>query len=548
MRTVRLKHRAIWYRMQGMPTSSPKARRSTANRKEPRSNPVVKAVIFLGADAVSMMVAEQNGEEMRVLDVLSQPVELAHDVFNGGCIARDTMDRCVQIAQGYNELLAEYRLAGPVEVRLLATNILLDVRNMDTLVNRLQINCGLQLEVMDDGEMTRLLYLNTRALLDKREDLAGKRVLVLHVGPGNTRLLLFDKGRITYYASYRMGAHRTGIAIRDAADMAGSESESALIREHIRGIMEQVVYDIEDDLPEPPDALVIFGPDFHVISSPLAQGNDVSEEGLTRLAHDIAATPHAQRMARFKEDYASVCALLPAVSIYLSVVRDLEPRNIMCPAEEFSHAFLRNLMPGRHDDLALEDEVVHFSVMLANHYRVDKAHGQQIRRLTMQLFDQLQELHGLTRHDRLLLKVAAILHEVGSYINPKKHHHHSQYIILNSEIFGLSRADVEVVGLLARYHRHGAPTTAEPTYALLSQTDRLRVQKLAALLRVAEAMERAHSRRIRSFSVRPNGRRLEFLVPDVSDLTLENLALRTKGALFSDIFGQDIILLPAGGS
>lgn len=531
-----------------MPTSSNKIRRNAATRKETRPAPVVKAVIFLGADAVSMMVAEHNGTEVRVLDVLSQPVELAHDVFNGGCIARDTMDRCVQIAQGYNELLAEYRLAGPVAVRLLATNILLDVRNMDTLVNRLQISCGLQLEVMDDGEMTRLLYLNTRALLDKQEELAGKRVVVLHVGPGNTRLLLFDKGRITYYASYRMGAHRTGIAISDAADMAGAESESALIREHIRGIMEQVVYDIEDDLPEPPDALIIFGPDFHVISSPLAQGNCVTEEGLTRLAHDIAATPTAQRMARFKEDYASVCALLPAVLINLAVARDLEPRSIMCPAEEFSHAFLRNLMPGGHADLALEDEVVHFSVLLANHYRVDKAHGQQIRRLTMQLFDQLQELHGLTRHDRLLLKVAAILHEVGSYINPKKHHHHSQYIILNSEIFGLSRADVEVVGLLARYHRHGAPTTAEPTYALLNQTDRLRVQKLAALLRVAEAMERAHSRRIRSFSVRPNGRRLELLVPDVGDLTLENLALRTKGALFSDIFGQDIILLPASGN
>ena len=527
-----------------MPASSPKSRRATTAR----TTPVVKAVIFLGADAVSMMVAEDTGSTVRVLDVLSQPVELAHDVFHGSCITRDTMDRCVQIAQGYNELLAEYRLAGKVEVRLLATNILLDVRNMDTLVNRLQITCGLQLEVMDDGEMTRLLYLNTRATLDRHEELADKRVLVLHVGPGNTRLLLFDKGRITYYASYRMGAHRTGIAIGDAAEMAGTESESALIREHIRGIMEQVVYDIEDDLPEAPDALIIFGPDFHVISSPLAQGEGVSIEGLTQLAHDIAATPPAQRQARYKEDYASVCALLPTVVIYLSVARDMEPRSIMCPAEEFSHAFLRNLMPGRHDDLALEDEVVHFSVLLANHYRVDKAHGQQIRRLTMQLFDQLKELHGLTRHDRLLLKVAAILHEVGSYINPKKHHHHSQYIILNSEIFGLSRADVEVVGLLARYHRHGAPTIEEPTYALLNQADRLRVQKLAALLRVAEAMERAHSRRIRSFSVRQNGRRLELLVPDVADLTLENLALRTKGALFSDIFGQDIILLPASKS
>ena len=546
MRTEGLKHREAWYRIPTMPTSTQKPRRSTT-RKEPRPSYGVKAVIFLGADAVSMMVAEQTAQGTRVLDVLSQPVELAYDVFTASCISRDTIDRCVQITQGYNELLAEYRLAGKVEVRLLATNILLDVRNMDTLVNRMQITCGLQLEVMDDGEMTRLLYLNTRNLIDNHSELAEKRVLVLHVGPGNTRLLLFDKGRISYYASYRMGAHRTGIAIGDAAEMAGTESESALIREHIRGIMEQVNYDIEDDLPEPPDALVIYGPDFHVISSPLAQGDQVSIDSLTRLAHEISATPPSQRPARYKEDYASVCALLPAALIYLAVARDFEPRSIMFPAEEFSHAFLRNLMPGRHDDLALEEEVVHFSVLLANHYRVDKAHGQQIRRLTMTLFDQLQDLHGLTRHDRLLLKVAAILHEVGSYINPKKHHQHSQYIILNSEIFGLSRADVEVVGLLARYHRHGAPTIAEPTYALLNQADRLRVQKLAALLRVAEAMERAHSRRIRSFSVRTNARRLELLVPDVSDLTLENLALRTKGALFTDIFGYDIILLPAKG-
>ena len=546
MRTEGLKHREAWYRIPTMPTSTQKPRRSTT-RKEPRPSYGVKAVIFLGADAVSMMVAEQTAQGTRVLDVLSQPVELAYDVFTASCISRDTIDRCVQITQGYNELLAEYRLAGKVEVRLLATNILVDVRNMDTLVNRMQITCGLQLEVMDDGEMTRLLYLNTRNLIDNHSELAEKRVLVLHVGPGNTRLLLFDKGRISYYASYRMGAHRTGIAIGDAAEMAGTESESALIREHIRGIMEQVSYDIEDDLPEPPDALVIYGPDFHVISSPLAQGDQVSIDSLTRLAHEISATPPSQRPARYKEDYASVCALLPAALIYLAVARDFEPRSIMFPAEEFSHAFLRNLMPGRHDDLALEEEVVHFSVLLANHYRVDKAHGQQIRRLTMTLFDQLQDLHGLTRHDRLLLKVAAILHEVGSYINPKKHHQHSQYIILNSEIFGLSRADVEVVGLLARYHRHGAPTIAEPTYALLNQADRLRVQKLAALLRVAEAMERAHSRRIRSFSVRTNARRLELLVPDVSDLTLENLALRTKGALFTDIFGYDIILLPAKG-
>ena len=140
-------------------------------------------------------------------------------------------------------------------------------------------------------------------------------------------------------------------------------------------------------------------------------------------------------------------------------------------------------------------------------------------------------------------RVAFVRH---TFISPKNHHRHGQYIILNSEIFGLSREDVEIIGLLARYHRHGVPTTAEYTYADLEQANRLRVQKLAALLRVADAMERAHSHRISSFTVRYTARKLELLVPGVHDLTIENLALRSKADLFTEIFGSDVQLLPAG--
>ena len=505
--------------------------------------PQYQAVIFLGASAVSMMVAERRGTETRVVDVLSQPVNLAGDVFNGGTVTRETMDRCVQVAQGYTALLEEYRQAGEVLVRLLASNILLDVVNRDTLVNRLQISCGLALEVMDDGEMTRLLYQSMQDVLEHHAELQKQRVLVLHVGPGNTRLLLFDKGRINYYASYRMGAHRTGIAI--AREDSGSENECSRIRENIRGNMEQIVYDIEPALQDPPDALVIFGPDFHRLHSPLVSGSTVTEESLSRLADEIAETPAVQRMERYREDFAGVPALLPTAVICLSIIRAFQPARILCPGDEAAQlAFLANLMPAQQADVALEDEVVHFAVLLANRYHVDRAHSQHIRRLCMALFDQLKELHGLTRHDRLLLKVACILHEVGSYISPRNHHHHSQYIILNSEIFGLSRRDVEIIGLLARYHRHGAPSPRDHGYSELDIDNRLRVQKMAAILRVAEAMERAHSHRITRFTTALNGRRLEIRIPDVHDLALENSSLRFRAAMFTDIFGYDIILIP----
>lgn len=511
------------------------------NPEQIQEPPQVQAVIFIGASAISMMVAEAHAGTVRVLDVLSQPIELGKDVFSGGLIRRETMDRCVAIIQGYNQLLKEYR--GDISVRLLASNVMMGIRYMDMIVNRLLTSCGLRMEVMDDGEMTRLLYLNMKDLLQRHPELGGKRVLVLHVGPGNTRLLLFDKGRITYYASYRMGAHRTGVSIGDTSSFGGEEQESTLIREHIRGVVEQLRHDAEEAVPDAPDAMVMIGPDFHRIHSPIFREDNVTLPMLNNLAHEIASLTPAQRMDRYGEDYASVRALLPAVITFLSVAQEFRPQSLLFPQEEYAGAFLINLLPTHKDDFALEQEVIHFSLLLAHRYRVDRAHAQQVRKLAISLFDQLQTLHGLTRHDRLLLKVAAILHEVGAFINPRAHHRHGQYIILNSEIFGLSRKDVEIIGMLARYHRHGAPTIEDHSYAELDQSDRLRMQKLASLLRVADALERAHSHRISHFTTRFNNRRLELIVSGVHDFTIENLALRSKADLFTSIFGYDVQLV-----
>ncbi len=515
------------------------------SRKGEKGRSAVQAVIFLGASSVSMLVAEEDERGLRVLDVLTQPMALAEDIFRLGNVSRETMDRCVNIIRGYNSLLDEYRLGGVVQVRLLATNVLLNVHNMDSITNRLLTICGLQLEVMDDGEMTRLLYVSMQEMLTHHAELEKKRVLVVHVGPGNTRLLLFDRGRITYYANYRMGAHRTAMAVGGTELGAASGIECSLIREHIRGVVEQILHDSETALPDEPDAFVIFGPDFHHISSPLTEGEALTLDELASLVDEIAAIPLQQRCEKFNEDYATVQALLPAAVTYLSLAREFEPGRILMPREEYAYAFLRNLLPARRDDQTLEHEVIHFAVLLANRYKVDRGHSQQVRKLCTSLFDQLQSLHGLSHHDRLLLTVAAILHEIGTFISPKNHHRHGQYIILNSEIFGLSREDVEIIGLLARYHRHGAPTMDEHTYADLEQPTRLRVQKLAALLRVADAMERAHSHRISTFTVRFSARKLELLVHGVHDLTIENLALRSKAGLFTEIFGYDVQLLPA---
>ena len=91
--------------------------------------------------------------------------------------------------------------------------------------------------------------------------------------------------------------------------------------------------------------------------------------------------------------------------------------------------------------------------------------------------------------------MAALLHEVGGFVSSRAHHKHSEYLIANSEIFGLNRNETAVVSQIARYHRRSVPRSSHPMYMALTRESRVVVNKLAALLRVADALIRGHRRR-----------------------------------------------------
>ena len=96
---------------------------------------------------------------------------------------------------------------------------------------------------------------------------------------------------------------------------------------------------------------------------------------------------------------------------------------------------------------------------LGARYRYDALHAGAVARLSTRLFDLLAAEHALGPRDRLLLEVAALLHDIGLFVSLRGHHKHSLYLLQASEIFGLSRDDMQIVGNIARYHRRG--TAAE---------------------------------------------------------------------------------------
>jgi exopolyphosphatase/guanosine-5'-triphosphate,3'-diphosphate pyrophosphatase len=160
----------------------------------------------------------------------------------------------------------------------------------------------------------------------------------------------------------------------------------------------------------------------------------------------------------------------------------------------------------------------------------------------VRLFDELRDEHGLRDRHRLLLQVASLLHDVGIYVSLRAHHKHSQYILSASQIFGLSDEETAIVANIARYHRRAVPQDTHLPYVALDREDRLVVDKLAAILRVANALDAEHAQKVRDLRVVRHDRAWRLELDGTGDLTMERLAATARADLFADIFGRQLIV------
>ena len=504
-------------------------------------SPNLRSTIHIGASSISMLVVDAE-RPTEVIEFLEQPFPLARDVFGPGKVLRPTATRGVEILLGFLETLRELGLGADQVARAVATNILAEASNHEVFLNRLNIACGIDVEILDDGEMTRLIYLKTRRRLLDTPSMKKRTTLVVHVGPGNTRALLFKRGRIVRYTSYRLGTHRTGVSL-EATNIEGP-SLLRLITEHTSGQINQMQFDYRDEVIE---GLVVIGYEIQLLTPFLSKGaSRCTLRTLRALAREAAELSREEQVRRYQLDYHTSEAILPALDINRAVAEAFGLTTLRIPDSDYERGLLRDLPVSPSLTSGFQAEVMRSARILASEYKADAKHSAHVAFLCQRLFEETRDLHHLSEHDALLLNVASILHEVGGFISPKAHHKHSQYIIQNSEVFGLGRLDVQVIALVARYHRQSGPKTSHPGYRSLGTHDRIRVSKLASLIRVADALERTHSQRVRDVDIRETHSKLRISLKGVSDAAVERLAMQGKGDLFQDVFGLEIALSEQG--
>jgi exopolyphosphatase/guanosine-5'-triphosphate,3'-diphosphate pyrophosphatase len=169
-------------------------------------------------------------------------------------------------------------------------------------------------------------------------------------------------------------------------------------------------------------------------------------------------------------------------------------------------------------------------------------HAQHVARLALALFDQTRALHGLTDREREWLEYAALLHDLGVLISYPRHHHHSYYLIKNGDLRGFEPEEIELIALVARYHRRGTPKMTHEEYAQLKPALRRTIKVLASILRVAESLDRSHAQVVSALELQDRGGDFLLRLRTSGDAELEVWAAQRHLAPFEELTQKPVHL------
>jgi exopolyphosphatase / guanosine-5'-triphosphate,3'-diphosphate pyrophosphatase len=511
----------------------------------PDAAPRTVAVLDIGATSIRMEIAELlPGGGARPLDALTRPVALGKDTFTLGRLQSATIEECVGILRQFRHTLDEYGVRDPAAVRAVATSAVREADNRDQFLDRVYMATQFSIECLEDADLSRLTYLAVTDLLARTRVPKPWNALVVEVGGGSTEVLLLQDSRVTFSETYRLGSLRMRETLKTYR--AAPDRVRGLLAHDIR----RTIDDLRLGLPElhgGRDLIAISG-DARFAAAQLTPDWDAVEmarldpRDFARLAARIAGATADELVREYGLSYPEAETLGPALMAYAEIVRALGIRRIRVPKISLRTALELDLGAQYAGTEDFRRQVRHAAQALSARFGCDRRHAQHVCGLSLLLFEKLAPEHRLGPRQELLLECAGWLHEAGGFVNSRRHHIHSYYLIAHSDLFGLSREELETIALVARYHRRALPRIQHPEFGRLARPQRLVVQQLAAILRVADALDRAHCARVQDLEIALEEGRLVLTVHGAADLTIERLALREKSDLFTAVFGRTIDL------
>ena len=512
------------------------------------------AIVEIGSTGIRLLIAEIEGKEWKILDRAGRPAVLGRDVFTTGELSRESFLECLSVLHSYRELLSGWGIANE-NIYVIATSALRAARNREVFIDRILQETGFNVSIVDGIEENRLMYLAVRFAL--KQDLPQfwrANSMIIEVGGGSTEIMLLRRGQMVAAHSIRLGT----IIIDQRAKLKIGASPERYLSESIRNT--SGLLNAEMDLASV-RSLAAAGSDTRLAADQV--GSDLNEHCKVINRDDFLAFAHKVRsysiedcVNRLHISYTDAEGFIPGITVLKLFLEQTNAAKLVVPLVSIREGLLIDMVIGVDSELQEEffSQIIASAVSLGRKFHYDEAHSRHVANLSLIIFDALVKEHGMNRRQRMVLETAGILHDIGMFIKGSGHQRHGQYIIENSEIFGLQRDEINIIANVIRYHRGEPPSQSDIEYISLQRDERILVLKMASILRVADALDRGHSQHIKKISL---DRRSETLIihthaqaetnggnyePLPLDTSLEQIGLDEKAGLFQDVFGYKVVL------
>ena len=510
------------------------------------------AAMDVGTNSVHMIVAQVDPDgHFRVLDRAKEMVRLGRKGLTSHRLTGPAMDAGVRSIAQF-KTLAERQ--GATRFRAVATSAVREARNGGEFIQRVKDETGIRLKVIPGREEARLIWLGAVQAIDLR----GEPSLILDIGGGSVELIVVEGGQPTALHSLKLGCARmTERFLKDDPPSAASVKK---LEAHLRHELEPALHaavraGARRVIATSGTMLCLVSMAAHrlgVHPGKNLHGLTVDPAGIARLARLLRESDR-ERRARIKGmDAKRIDLIYAGAAVADQVLRGVRATSLTACTWALREGILVDYIQ-RHgrgiEESARFADVRRRSVArLLRRLGYHGTHHEHVARLSLRLFDQLRDRLGLDEGHREFLEYAALLHDVGHLIGREDHYRHSYYLIVNGELFGFTREEVELIGQVAlHHHRRGTPKPPADAEVLLPASDWKAIRALAAILRVAEGLDRSHwgaGSDVRVARRRAGGAVLE-LRTDGPDAALEIWEAGRRTELLAKLLGGEVRLRAA---
>ncbi len=502
------------------------------------------AAIDIGTNSIHMIVVRVRPDfSFEVIDREKAMVRLGAGGLGGRALTPDAMTAALQALSKFKRIAESHRVD---EILAAATSATREARNGGEFLATIGRETGIRPQVISGAEEARLIY--QAAVYGV--DVGSARAVVIDIGGGSVEITNGTATSIQAAASFKTGVIRlTEKFVR--TDPLSDRDERKLVKhisDQIGRHTEQIAAAGFDRVIGTSGTILSLG----AVAVTAARGTPpgdlrnlrVTAKQIRRLRKDLVSLDLEERLAVPGLDPRRADLVVAGAVLLDTILRELGAEELTLCTLALREGLVLDYIRRHRREITQAERIPDIrrrsTIELAERCNYFAEHAQQVARLSLALFDQTRGVHGLTDREREWLEYASLMHDLGVHISYEAHHRHSYYLIKNGALRGFDPEEIEVIALVARYHRRGTPKKSHEAYATLSPPLRRTVRLLASILRLAESLDRSHAQVISALEIRDDGKETVLQLRAAADAELELWAAHRHREPFEELVGKPV--------